>query len=291
MFDPVQLKSFLTVVETRNFTEAARRLALSQPTISNHIRRLETAVGRALLLRDTHTVAPTADGNVMAAYARDIVAAMDRVVDHFSEISPRGRLRFGISEDLVLTRLPEILRGFIQSHPQVDLDLTVGLTAALYEQLDSGRLDLIFAKRMQDDLRGQVVWRERLVWIANRHFRINPAELVPLVLYVSDSITGGKAIEALNRHRRQWHLACSSGSLSGIRAAVLAGLGVTAQSHLLLDDDLVRLPASQGLPELDEIEYVVLGRSVRLTGSSAALASLVRAQALLLTPVVSSPAA
>ncbi|HEY1940592.1 MAG TPA: LysR family transcriptional regulator [Roseiarcus sp.] len=291
MFDPVQLKSFLAVVETRNFTEAARRLGLSQPTISNHIRRLETALGRALLARDTHTVMPTADGNVMAAYARDIVAAIERATDHFSDVSPRGRLRFGISEDLVLTRLPEILRGFIQTHPQVDLDLTVGLTAALYEKIDSGRLDLIFAKRRQDDLRGQVVWRERLVWIANRHMRIDPAASVPLVLYASASITGGRAIDALNRDGRQWHLACSSGSLSGIRAATLAGLGVTAQSHLLLDDDLVPLPQSQGLPELDEIEYVVLGRSARLTGSCAALASLIRAQASLLTPVASAPAA
>ncbi|HTJ59277.1 MAG TPA: LysR substrate-binding domain-containing protein [Devosiaceae bacterium] len=291
MFEPIQLKSFLAVVETRSFTEAARRLGLSQPTISNHVRRLEIAVGRALLARDTHTVTPTSDGNVMATYARDIVAAMERAAGHFLEAVPRGRLRLGISEDLVLTRLPEILRQFIQQNPQVDLDLTVGLTTPLYEKLDSGRLDLIFTKRRADDPRGQVVWTERLAWIANRHLRIDQGASVPLVVYTSSSITGDKAIDALNRSGMQWHLACSSGSLSGIRAATLAGLGVTAQSRLLLSDDLVELPPGDELPLLDEIEFVVLGRSIHLAGSSAALASLIKSQAALLAPATSTGSA
>ncbi len=284
MFDPVLLKTFLAVIETRHFTEAARRLGLSQPTISQHVRRLETAAGRPLLARDTHSVMPTADGMVMAAYARDIVEAMERAEEHFSGTGPRGRLRFGISEDLVLTRLPEILREFIQANPLVELDLTVGLTGMLYDKLDGGRLDLVLAKRRKDDGRGQPIWRERLAWIANRHVRIDPAAPVPLVLYAESSITSGKAIDALNRAGRAWYLACSSGSLSGTRAAALAGIGITAQSRLLLQGDLVELPPGGGLPELDEVEFVMLGRSARLSGASAALAAVITAQAALLRP-------
>ena len=290
MFDPVLLKTFLAVIETRHFTEAGKKLGLSQPTISQHIRRLEAAAGRALLARDTHKVEPTADGNVMAGFARDIVEANQRASDYFTDGAPRTHLHFGVSEDLVLTKLPEILRGFTGANPQIELHLTVGLTGMLYDRLDSGRLDLVFAKRRREDIRGRLIWRERLSWIASRHMAWDPAAPVPLVLYASPSITGDLAVEALNRQGRQWYLACSSGSLSGIRAAIEAGLGITAQSNLLLSGDLVKLPEDQGLPELDPVEFVVVGRSAHLHGASAALAAVIAAQAPSLWPMAAEQA-
>ena len=55
MLDPIQLESFLAVAQTRNFTEAGRRLGLRQSTVSQHIRKLEQAAGRRLFVRDTHS--------------------------------------------------------------------------------------------------------------------------------------------------------------------------------------------------------------------------------------------
>ncbi|NQX10982.1 LysR family transcriptional regulator [Microbacteriaceae bacterium VKM Ac-2855] len=56
MFEPVLLKTFLAVAETRGFTRAAAQLGLSQPTVSQHVRRLEDAAGRILVSRDTRDV-------------------------------------------------------------------------------------------------------------------------------------------------------------------------------------------------------------------------------------------
>ena len=56
VFDPVLLKTFVAVAETLSFTQAAARLGISQPTISQHIRKLELAAGRNLVLRDTRAV-------------------------------------------------------------------------------------------------------------------------------------------------------------------------------------------------------------------------------------------
>lgn len=276
MFESNLLKTFLAVVETRHFTAAGRQLGLSQSTISQHIRRLELASGRQLLARDTHAVALTADGNVMAGFAREIVGASQRAADHFADTAPRGRVRFGVSEDLALTRLPEILRNFTAANPLLSLELSVGLTSMLYQKLDAGRLDLVFAKRRADDDRGELVKTERLVWMAHREFAVDPGAPAPLVLYPSSSITSALAVEALNRAGRAWFVSCSSETLSGLRAATLAGLGVTAQSRLLLQhSDLAEAPAEANLPEVGEVEFVVLGRSARLQGASAALAEVV----------------
>ncbi|MFT8245566.1 LysR substrate-binding domain-containing protein [Roseomonas sp. BN140053] len=274
MFDPVLLRSFVAVAQARQFTAAGQQLGLGQSTVSQHIRKLEAAVGRPLLLRDTHSVSLTVDGEAMLGFAHAILDASERAASFFAGSELRGRLRFGASEDLVLSRLPEILRAFVRANPRLDLDLTVGLSSTLYDRLDAGELDLVFAKRRPGEERGQLVWREKLAWIGSPETAPDPVQPVPLVLYPSRSITRALAIEALERERRRWRVSCSSDSLSGLTAAALAGLGVTAQSRLLLRRGLAELP---GLPALDEVEFVVVGRSARLHGPGAALAAVILA--------------
>jgi DNA-binding transcriptional LysR family regulator len=273
MFDPVHLESFLAVVRTRNFTEAGRRLGLQQSTISQHIRKLEGRAGRRLFLRDTHHVTLTADGEAMTGFAQTILDASRRAQRYFAGSQVRGRLRFGTSEDFVSTRLPELLRDFVRQHALVDLELTVGVSAALYQHLDAGDLDLVLAKRRAGDDRGKLVWRDRLAWMGAPGIQVGLP--VPLILYNAPSITRSVALEAMERAGLAWRIACTSGSLSGLRAACLAGLGVTAHARALIPEGLVAMPVSSGLPELGEVEFVVLGARSVLQGPAAALAATI----------------
>ena len=273
------LRSFLAVAETLHFTAAASRRGLGQSTISQHVSRLEQAVGRRLLLRDTKNVALTPDGEDMSQLARDVVAANDRAIHHFDRTVMRGRLRFGVSEDLVLSRLPEILRQFRVAHPMVELDLIVGLSAMLYEKLDTGRLDLLFAKRKHGDERGTLLWRERLTWLGGRDAAPAPDQPVPLVVFPGTSITRSAAIDALNAANRSWRIAFSSDSLTALVGAVRSGFGVTAQSSLLAGSDLEIVDEAAGLPPLPEVAFVVLGRRTHLEGPADALAKAIMADA------------
>ena len=145
MYEPSQLRTFLAVAQTLSFTQAARRLGLRQSTVSQHVRRLEEATGRPLFTRDTHSVELTEDGEAMLGFARTILQAHERAAAFFTGTRLRGRLRFGASEDFVLTRLPEILESFRRDHPEVELELTVELSGTLHRQLAAGRLDLVLA--------------------------------------------------------------------------------------------------------------------------------------------------
>ena len=189
MLDPILLQSFLAVAQTRNFTEAGRRLGLQQSTVSQHVRKLEAAAGRRLFLRDTHRVVPTADGEAMVGFARSILEANERARQYFSGARLRGRVRFGTSEDFVSSRLPEILRDFTRRHPGVDLELTVDLSATLNAQFDAGELDLVLAKRRTGEARGKLVWRDRLVWIGGPGLAVDPQAPLPLILYAPPSLT------------------------------------------------------------------------------------------------------
>ena len=277
VLDPVLLQSFLAVTQARSFSEAGRRLGLRQSTVSQHIRKLEQEAGRRLFVRDTHSVVPTADGEAMEGFARSILEANERARRYFGGSQLRGRVRFGASEDFVSSRLPEVLAEFVRLHPLVDLGLTVDLSAALYPMLDAGELDLVLCKRRGGDERGRVVWRDRLAWIGTALTRLDPAEPLPLILYTPPSITRTAALETLERAGRPWRIVCSSGSLSGLRAAALAGLGITVHAHGLMPEGLQEVSPAYRLPDLGDVEFVVQGAARHERGPAAELAAAILA--------------
>ncbi|MBT2487351.1 LysR family transcriptional regulator [Streptomyces sp. ISL-96] len=270
MYEPTQLRTFLAVAQTLSFTQAARRLGLRQSTVSQHVRRLEEATGRRLFTRDTHRVELTEDGEAMLGFARTILRAHERAAAFFTGTRLRGRLRFGASEDFVLTRLPEILEAFRRDHPEVELELTVELSGTLHQQLEAGRLDLVLAKRRPGDTHGELVWQSTLTWIGAPSLRLDPDRPVPLIVFPPPGITRARALEVLEEDGRPWRIACTSGSLSGLIAAARAGLGVMPHTRGLIPPGLVPVPAKAGLPELGGVDFVLLHGRRRAAAQDAA---------------------
>ena len=153
-FDPVLLRTFLAVATGLSFTRAAEQLGLSQPTVSQHIRRLEEAAKRQLVRRDTRSVSLTDNGQAMAGFARTILAANDEAVSYFTGSAMSGRLRFGAADELALSELPTILRQFRELYPRINLELTVTQSGTLYRRLAANHLDLIFINQEADLGRG-----------------------------------------------------------------------------------------------------------------------------------------
>src|ERR1700744_2506992 len=272
MLDPVLLQTFLAVSQTRSFTQAAERLGLRQATLSNHSRKLEEEAGRRLFIRAPHSVTATADGEAMVEFARGILAANERAQRYFAGSQLRGRLRFGTSEDFVVSRLPEVLREFVRTHPLVEFELTVGLSGDLNEKLARGELDLVCGKRRRGTDHGRLVSRDRLAWGSGDLASFDQSMPLPLILYSPPSITREIALAALERSGRSWRIVCTSGSLSGLRTAALAGLGVTVVPHGLIPAGLAELPGGHGLPDLGTVEFVLLSNNKLARGPAAELA-------------------
>ena len=107
----------------------------------------------------------TPEGEAMVAFARAILETNERAMRHFAGRTLRGRLRFGASEDLVQSWLPEILARFVREHPLVDLEFTIALSNTLINRFDAGELDLVLCKRWPGEARGDLIWRDKLVWV------------------------------------------------------------------------------------------------------------------------------
>ncbi|QND48239.1 LysR family transcriptional regulator [Rhizobium lusitanum] len=260
MLDLTQLRSFVAVEQMGSFTLAAERLGLGQSTVSQHIQRLETTLGRRLLARDTHRVVLTGDGEALLGHARQMLSIEGEVQQLFAGNSLRGSLRLGVSEDFVTSQLPDVLEEFVHSHPSVDLELTVALSGTLYEMQDNGDLDLVLAKRRLGDVRGKLVYREPLVWLARDPQRIRAiVGPLPLIAFPAPSVTRAVALEALRRQQVPWRIVCTCGSLSGLTAAARAGMGVLVQPRSMAPAGLSEI-APGWLPALEDVEFVLVPR-------------------------------
>ncbi|MEV2220893.1 LysR substrate-binding domain-containing protein [Nocardia vinacea] len=277
MFEPELLRTFLAVERAGGFTAAGRILGLRQSTISGHIARLEKAVGRELFRRDTRNLALTADGAAMVGFARTILDAQGQAERYFSDSTLTGLIRLGASDDVMARELPDVLLEFQRTHPGVDLELTVGLSENLKTRMETGELDLVVGKRLPGERHGELLWRDRLVW-AGRSATTEFDDPVPLVTYPPPSLTRRIALRALERDARTWRVACTSDSQLGLRAAVLAGLGVIVHAETLIPDGL-RVLADPRLPVLGDLEFVLMRRRTTLSAPEQALCDAIVASA------------
>jgi DNA-binding transcriptional LysR family regulator len=280
MLDAVWLKSFATVAQSLSFTEAAVCLGIRQSTVSEHVRKLEAVCGKRLFARDTHSVAITPDGEAMLGFAKAIIETNERALRHFAEDDVRGHVRLGVSEDVVLGGLPNVLKEFVRAHPLAELELTVGLSETLRAKLDAGTLDLVLLKRLTGDSRGTLVWRDPLIWAASTDFRLVTGKPLPLVLLSPPALTRSIALEALEKHGCHWRIICSSDSQSGVHAALLAGLGIAPHAKSLIPAGLSIL-RDRNLPPLGTTEFTMIARKgARGTSLTALKSMLLKSHAL-----------
>ncbi|MDO7881342.1 LysR substrate-binding domain-containing protein [Salinibacterium soli] len=280
MLDPVLLRTFVAVAETLSFTGAAARLGLSQPTVSQHVRKLEQSAGRILVLRDTRTVSLTDNGEAMLGFARSILAAQDQAASYFTGTAMRGRLRFGSADNLALTQVPGILRDFRQLHPQITLELTVSQSPVLLRRLQAGQLDLVFINQDPVSLgpgepAGQLVRRERLVWMAHRSVVLEPDLPLPLIVYQAPSLSRSSAIRSLEEAGRTWRITCTVKEVNGVLAAVRAGIGIAPYPQSLIPPDLAQVPAALAMPQLGDVDFTLVSRPGAAREPVEALASAI----------------
>lgn len=258
LFDPVQLKSFLALAETRNFTRAAERLGISQPTVSQHVRKLEQAAGRVLVTRDTREVRLTDNGDAMTGFARTILAANDVATRYFSGAAMRGRLRFGTADDLAITGLPRILREFRQLYPQINLELTVSQSDQLHRRLKAGALDLVFVKWVSGAQEGEVVKQDTFAWVGLEQTVLEPGSPVPVIAYPAPSMSRKLALNALEDAGRTWRVTCTTKQISGVLAALRAGIGIAVMPTSLVPEDLKIITKRFDLPPVGDVNFTLI---------------------------------
>ncbi|MBM6992434.1 MAG: LysR family transcriptional regulator [Prevotella sp.] len=164
-----QLKYFLKVAETLNFSEASRRLYITQSTLSQQISHLEQEIGLPLFERNSHEVFITEAGKELLPYAQKAVVATNSCLEHIEDLKKMltGELNIGVTFSFS-TIMSETLVEFMHTYPGVKLNIHYRTMEELMVMLKKRELDFVLAFRplkKDKDIDSKVIFTNRLAAI------------------------------------------------------------------------------------------------------------------------------
>ena len=257
--DPVLLRAFVAVSEAGGFTRAARQLNLTQPAVSHQIRRLEEQLGRSLIRRTTRRLTLTDDGEELLLHARDILAGLDALAQRFRPSPVTGVVRFGAPEAFMGERLPALLCQFSRAFPAVRLDVHVSTYLDLSTMIAAEELDLAVVLSTAGAENGGIpLRRAEFGWVAADNFLLPEGASLPLAFHPPNCVNRLVGVAALDATPIDWHIAFTSPSEQGLRAAVRSGLAVAVLMRSGLEPGLRLLDGHYGLPALPSADFMLI---------------------------------
>ncbi len=257
LLDSELLRTFLTITETQNLTQAANHLNRTQSAISVQIRKLEEALGTRLFARQPRGMKLTEDGHRLLPEARRLVRDVDRVSRLFSD-SLTGQIRIGIPDDFPRLWLEEILQTFAARHPDVDVTVNCSFSECFPQSVHKGELDLALYTVGPGGIQDAIICQAPMVWAVTESFVADPEKPLPVALFNRECWWRDCAIAALDTAGINYRIAFSSESLSGIYAAIHAGLAVGVLSRPALQPGMRELSVNEALPTLPLTTTVLL---------------------------------
>lgn len=255
--DPELLRTFLAFAETGSLTRAADIVGRSPSAVTAQMQRLEGTVGDALLEQAGRGRSLTPAGEALVGHARRILAAHREALLSLKGARADGRIALGCTQDFAESGLPSILSLFAESHPRLRLDLRIGRTAELTGALDRAELDIALTMRSGPSTDERLVLREPMLWLGLPRCLHGIDGEVPLALLDAPCGFRHAALAALDAAGRRYRIAATSASLSGLAAAVKAGIAVTARTGRMAGGGIPPLDGDFGLPKLPEAEFAL----------------------------------
>lgn len=143
--DIEQLKTFLTLAETKSFSQTAKRMLLAQSTISKRIHELEKELGEALFLRERTGAVLTTGGNALYEYAEQMVNMEEKLKKQLQRKEQySGCLVLGTVYAYFDVGLSGLLQTFMEEHPDVSVELRFGHTRHMLSELSQALIDVAF---------------------------------------------------------------------------------------------------------------------------------------------------
>lgn len=215
------------MTDTASFTLAADRLHSTQSTVSQHLARLETAVGQELIDRTARPIALTPAGERLIGYARRLLALQAEAQSLLADPAGTTTIRIGVPDDIVTAAMSRQFARFAEHNRQVRLDVTTGLSRDLSKRFRAGEFDIVVVKAPMADADARASFSEPLAWFESAN-RSDPwPNPVPLVTFPPGGLYRDLMIDRIERDQRRWYIAFTGNSLGSVLSAIEAGLGVS----------------------------------------------------------------
>lgn len=247
-----RLEIFAKVAELRSFSRAAEALALTQPTVSEHVRSLEDQLGVQLLDRLGRGATPTRAGVLLLGYAQRILSLAREAQQAVDQFQGRmtGELVVGGSTIPGEYVLPVLIGHFKAKYPDISISLLIGGSRQVSEWVEDGRVELalVGARPAHRALEARELMGDDLVvvvpaghpWVGRA--RLTPDDLRTEPLIVRERGSGSRetverALKTAGADLAAFRIAGEMGSTQAIKQGVRAGVGVSLISKRAVLDE------------------------------------------------------
>jgi DNA-binding transcriptional LysR family regulator len=235
-----QLEVLRAIAESGSFTEAGRRLRVSQSAISRQVQLLEDEFGEPLFVRSGRQIQITPTGEALLQLSHRVFADIRETASSIvrRQDALAGQLTLGGGMTVCMYVFPALISEYRRAHPGVEIKVVTGGTSRLVRKLRAAAIDLaLLTLPIRDrSLRVDPVWREEMLLVlppdhrlARERRPINPGELAhePFITFESGSNTRRAIDEFFARERLQPPVVTETGNVEITKAMVAAGLGVS----------------------------------------------------------------
>jgi DNA-binding transcriptional LysR family regulator len=244
------LRSFAAIVDSGSMLKATERVFVTQSALSLQMKRLEETVQAPLFHRDGRRLVLTPMGQTLLAYARELLAVNDRAVAAVTGDVLAGPARVGLVQDFAETLLSGVLSRFAQLNPEAQLQVRVGGSQELLDLLASDRLDTVLCMGAADD--AAAICAAPTIWLGDE--ALLEHEVLPVAVLERPCRFRDALLSSLDASGRPYRIVLETPSLSALRAAVHAGLGVTCRTELF-GGRQIGCEAAATLPALPSVTY------------------------------------
>ncbi|WNI14828.1 LysR family transcriptional regulator [Actinacidiphila sp. ITFR-21] len=250
VLDIAALRTFTSIADCGGFHRAAAAIGLSQSAVSQHVRRLEKAVGRPLVERDGRGMRFTPPGETLLSEARKILAAHDEALFRLGRGEREtGTIVVGSTEHAADRILPAITGVLQERYPAHGVRFRLDRSGRLNAGLDRGSIDVAVFLGDAKDRASASAGALPLSWFSAPSWRM-PAAGAPIPVVVIDNpcTIRRRALETLAEHGMPAEVVVEAAYLAGVMNAIRGGLGV----GLLADVG----PPPEGLERRDDLPPV-----------------------------------
>jgi DNA-binding transcriptional LysR family regulator len=251
------LRTFLAFVDGGSLAKAAATIGRSPSAVTSQMQRLEEIVGEPLLAAQGRGRGLTLAGEELVGHARRILAVHREAWLALKGARADGRVSIGTTQDFADSGLPDLLRDFARTHQRVRLELRVGRSTELVQAFQDDSLDIAITMRRQPGSDEFGVLAEPMVWLVSEKRLATHHDELPLALLDPPCGFREAALAALDAGGRPYRIAATSGSLAGLRAAVEAGIALTARTRRWAHSGIVEAAADMRLPALPSAEFAI----------------------------------
>ena len=263
------LEIFLETARTKNMSEAASALYISQPSVSQAIRELEGCYGVRLFERLQKGLYLTQEGKLLAAKARKVLDAYEEMENAMRESESHPVLRLGCSVSVGTVLAETLLQRLEESCPNVSVYVTVDNTSRIETMVQNNELDLGVVEGMlrTEHLVSRPVCTDRLVLVAGKGHpfygirSVAPEALENQILISREegSSNRNQYEQLLERKHIHMQKRWSSTNTEAIKNAVIHGRGLAMLSSML-----VRRETEEGLVYEVPVKGVKISRQIRV---------------------------